>query len=103
MKHILRQIKVGSKISLKDLGLEGKRIVKLYTILNEKHLFTKYDMESGQPYTITDVQNVSISHNRSVFVEDIIHDWDCHDGFLHYYPAASERDSLVDLLVVTEP
>ncbi len=39
-----------------------------------------------------------LAHNRSVFLEDRIHDWDWSDGWLRYYTRVAE--DAADIVVV---
>lgn len=100
-RKILRSVCNGSKINLEEHGLLNQKITHLYTIISEQRLFTVYDTQTGEPWSVT-LQNANISHGHSVFVEDILHDWHVQNGFLHLHTHSSERDEQIDILVETE-
>jgi hypothetical protein len=98
MRVIIRGVVNGSSQSLSELGLEGRKIEKVYTIIDEEKLYKQFDPMSGKEKTV-DLEGAKLIHWRNVFVEDKMHDWDVHNGFFKFYAHSGNKGDKHDLLL----
>lgn len=89
MRKIIRGIVNGGSKFLKELNLENCKIIKVYTILNEKEMLVNGN----------DLENENLKHWYTVFLEDKIHDWDISNGIFYFYGHSSEKGEVIDLLI----
>lgn len=102
MRMIVRGIKNGETRLLKDLGLEGKKIKRVCTILNEEKMFQKYNTETGVPYKVTNLEDLNLQHWITVFYEDFMHDYTVLGEKFRFHAHSSDIGDVVDLLVEVE-
>jgi hypothetical protein len=73
--EILREVKASGRVKI-PLAREPQRVA---TIINEQAFLVDGAMD----------------HNRTVFLEDRMHDWDWRNGFLTYYTRVAEVADIV--------
>lgn len=97
MRKIVRGFVNGDKMSLKELGISGENIKRVYTIIDE-YMFI-FDPATGQKITIDD-DNAYLEHLQNVFLEDHYHDWRVDGDELHFYGHSGSKGQLHDLLLI---
>lgn len=99
-----------SKIMFKMKNCQKKPLDEIQKGLNLKDIkfvWTVYDAEKMwssckfNPYTgkaVTTLDDIVLTHNEGVFIEDRMHDWNVNKGVFHYYSRVVEKDREVDLI-----
>ena len=101
MRIIIRGVINNETKTLEEMGLEGKKIKTLCTILDEEKMFTKYNVETGEPYKV-DLDNATLLHHRTVFYEDSMHDYTVMNGKFKFHAHSSDIGEAVDLFIEYE-
>ncbi|MNY85694.1 hypothetical protein D3C78_18940 [compost metagenome] len=79
---IVRDVINSSLTPLSKLGLAGKKITRIWTIINE-----------------TSLQKIGPIHNVNAFLEERIHDWRVHHDNLHFYGHSGRMGQAHDLFI----
>ena len=87
--------------TMKDMGLEGKKINKVYTILKEEEMYAKFDTNTGEPCERS-LDNLILLHWDTVFVEDKGHDWGVYGDKFKFHAHSSDIGDRVDILIEYE-
>lgn len=101
MRIIVRGIINNEIKTLKELGLEGKIIRKVYTILDEEGMYVKFDPSTGKPVEKS-LDNLVLQHWYTVFIEDKMHDWTVIKDKFKFHAHSSDIGDKVDLLIEYE-
>lgn len=98
MRKIVRDIINNEYKPLKDMGLDGKEINKVYTILDEEKMFAKFNPKTGEPIEKS-IDHLILQHWYTVFVEDKGHDWSIYGNRFKFHAHSSKIGDKVDLLI----
>jgi hypothetical protein len=101
MRIIVRGIVNNETKTLKEMGLEGKKIKRVCTILNEENMYAKFNPHTGEPIE-KDLNYLILEHLKTVFFEDKLHDWDIYGNNFKFYAHSSDIGEKVDLLIEFE-
>lgn len=95
---IVSKIANVSQIPIEELPFEGKKIQRIWTILDE-NLLRSGIKEETHPYYQAKLDEIPLRHGVNVFLEDPLHDWQIRNGVFCYYSRIVEKGQQVDLLV----
>jgi hypothetical protein len=101
MRIIIRDIINNEYRTLKNIGLENKKIIRVCTILNEEKMYAKYDPITGEPVEKT-LDLLILKHWDTVFFEDKGHDWNIYGDRFKFHAHSSSIGDKVDLLIEYE-
>lgn len=101
MRTIIRGFENGGSASLESLGLEGKKITAVWTILHEDRLYNKFDPQTGKPVQ-PDLQSTHLQHGWNAFFEDIGHDWRVLGNTFKFNGHSGGKGDLHDLVIEFE-
>lgn len=104
MRCIVRGFINGESKTLKEIGLENKKITKVYTILDEDNLYPKFDTSTGEKLDRSKMtmDDIYIHHLGNVFVEDQLHDWKVIGNIFSFHGHSRHKGDVHDLLVEYE-
>jgi hypothetical protein len=95
-RMILRGFTNGDVKPLIDLGLDGKKVVRVYTIIDENRF--KFNPVTGKETTL-DSDDAHLQHLENVFLEDNYHDWRVSGDTFSFYGHSGSKGNLHDLLI----
>jgi hypothetical protein len=98
-RKIIRGFINGSNVKLNEIDLENTEIINVYTIINEDNLFPKFNSQTGEPISERSLDNVVLQHHYSVFVEDILHDWNVVGDTFRFHGHSGNKGTVHDLLI----
>lgn len=103
-RKIVRCIPNVSFKTLSEMGLENCKIERVWTILDEGRMLEgdKFDPYTGEkiesPIKKT-LDNATLHHGVTAFVEDKMHDWNVKGDIFKYYTRIAKEGEECDLLV----
>lgn len=95
----------GESKSLKELGLEGKKIKEVWTVYDEDKMWdsNKFNPMTGQPIEKgVDLEGIVLTHEEGVLIEDIVHDWRVSGDVFKYYSRYVPLGKPANILFVFE-
>jgi len=101
MRMIVRNIINSESKSLKEMGLENKKVKMVYTIINEDNMYAKFNPYTGESCNKS-LDNLILTHGITVFAEDVLHDWKISGNIFKYNSHSTKIDQKVDLLIEYE-
>lgn len=106
-RKIVRGIPNVSFTPLAEMGLENVKILRVWTILDEKKMFEgdKFDTQTGEKIAIPvnrTLDNPLLQHGVTVFLEDKVHDWNIYGDKFKFYSRIVENSKKVNLLIEYE-
>lgn len=80
----------GEKKTLEELGLQGQKVKRVWTILNDSLLNEE------------NLEGITLKHNYNVFLEDKVHDWNIVNGYFKFYGHSGDIGEKHNLLIEVE-
>jgi len=86
----------GDKFNISETPMRGKRIYRVWTILDRTKLLTRYC--DGKPYTVG-IKDANPIHWTNAFIEDCVHDWTVRGDLFIFHAHSSYKGQQIDLLI----
>lgn len=96
MKRELIEVPVAGHFNLNSKGIDGSKIKRVWSLYDENIINM---LNSGEK----SLEEIPLKHNKGVFLEDKVHDWDVtKDNVFRYYTRISEPNELMKVILEVE-